>query len=150
MKRGIENCEPISLDELDDDVRRYGISMLDEYRALDNWMRCEVEPPTLRSVHGDFERDGVSVKFPKGVRFDQLLEHFRGQIDNADFPLASHIRAGWSDKPPVVVLRMIKTGELYLCDGQKRVFNACYHGESSIRALLVHVDEDREIVEHFP
>jgi hypothetical protein len=124
--------------------------MLPEYRELDNWMRCEVEPQVLRDMHGTFSRDDYHVELRKGARFDQLLEHFRARIDRDDFPIAADIRSPWPDKPPVVVLRMVKTGELYLCDGEKRVLNACYHGERAIRAFLVHVDEDREVIESFP
>ena len=150
MRRGFRNCEAITIDELDADVTHYKIGMLPEYRKLNNWLRCEVDPQVLRDMHGTFGRDGYDVDLCKGARFDQLLGHFRESIDRDDFPVAADIRSPWPDKPPIVVLRMVKTGELYLCDGEKRVFNACYHGEGSIRALLVHVDEDREVVTRFP
>jgi hypothetical protein len=150
MHRGFRNCEPITLTERDHDVVHFNIRMLPEYRALDNWMRCEVEPQALRDMHGNFGRDGWSLDLRKGARFDQLLEHFREHIDRDDFPAAADIRLDWPDKPPIVVLRMVKTGEIYLCDGEKRVFNACYHGETAIRALMAHVDEDRDIVHRFP
>src|SRR5690242_1652852 len=47
MRRGFRNCEPITIDELDADVAQYKISMLPEYRVLNNWLRCEVEPQVL-------------------------------------------------------------------------------------------------------
>ena len=150
MNRGIRSCTAMTLEELDEAVVSNNIGMLPEYRALDNWMRCEVEPQVLRDMHGTFGRDGHAVELHKGAPFEQLLQYFRARIDQDDFPAAADIRTEWPDKPPVVVLRMVKTGELYLCDGEKRVLNACYHGERAIRAFVVHVDEDRDIVESFP
>src|SRR5260370_22554311 len=99
-------------------------------------------------MHGTFGRDEWNVDLCKGARFDQLLERFRQRIDADDFPAATDIRSKWHDKPPIVVLRMVKTGEIYL-DGEKRVFNACYNSETAISALMAHVDEDRDIVDRF-
>ena len=74
------------------------------------------------------------------------VERVRERIEADGFPSAKDIRRRWSDKPPIYVLRTRINGELYVYDGQKRTLNACYHHNEWVPALVVDVDEHREVL----
>jgi hypothetical protein len=139
---GLLSCEPLSHEELDREVARHQIGMLPEYRKLDGWRRCQVTPQSIRIVHGDFRNEPLR----KGRLFGDVMRDVRSRIDRDDFPFAEDIRAAWPDKPPVLVLRTIRNGELYVFDGQKRVLNACYHHEEAMEAFVVDVTEERDVL----
>jgi hypothetical protein len=70
----------------------------------------------------------------------------KSQIEDGTFPRAGQIRESWrGEKAPIIVLRTKKNGERYVCDGEKRVLHACFHPERTIPALVIDVDEEREI-----
>jgi hypothetical protein len=113
-----------------------------EYDELPGWQLCEVRPQMLRVVHDDFRHEPLI----KGELINSYLARVRRRIDADDFPFSEDIRRTWSDKPPVYVLRMRSNEELYVYDGQLRTLNACYSSDEWISALLVDVDEEREII----
>ena len=139
---GLLDCIPLSHEELDQEVERYHLGMVPEYRKLDDWRRCQVTPQSIRIVHGDFRRGPLR----KGRLFDDVMREVRDRIDHDNFPLAEDIRMAWPDKQPILVLHTIHNGELYVFDGEKRVFNACYHGEGAMEAFVVDVDEHRDVL----
>lgn len=141
-KTNIRNNRPISYDERQKLKLDHGLSgFLPEYDHLPDWQICEVNPRVLRTVHGDFRGEPV----PKEKILHEYVDTVRDRIDNNDYPFAADIRVAWPNKPPIYVLRTKRNGELYVYDGQKRTINACYNSDKWIVALVVDVDEQRDV-----
>jgi hypothetical protein len=138
----VRNERPVSRKERETIRQDNHLTGFLEYDALPGWQLCEVRPQLLRVVHDDFRHEPLI----KGELINSYLTRVRGRIDAGDFPFSEEIRQKWSDKPPVYVLRMRSNQELYVYDGQLRALNACYAASEWIAALLVDVDEDREII----
>lgn len=138
----VKNSKSISRSERRDIRRRYQLGGFLEYDGLPGWQECEIRPQMLRIVHGDFRGEPLL----KGELIDAYVRRVRDRIDSSDFPFSDEIRQKWPNKPPVYVLRTRSNQELYVYDGQKRTLNACYNADEWITALLVDVDEDRDVL----
>jgi hypothetical protein len=144
VEGNLRNCRPISHDERQATRRHYQLTGFLEYDGLPGWKICEVRPQSLRVVHGDFRGEPLI----KGELINTIVDRVRSRIDDKDFPFSEDISRSWSDKPPVYVLRTVHNGELYVYDGQKRTFNACFNKDDWIQALVIDVDERRDVVPH--
>lgn len=138
----IRNCRPVSRQERTRIRRKYQLTGFLEYDKLDGWQLCEVRPNVLRTVHGDFRGEPLV----KGELLNERIEKVRARIEAGTYEFANEIRRHWPSKPPIYVLRTSHNGELYVYDGQKRTLNACFNNDEWIPALLVDVDERREVV----
>jgi hypothetical protein len=143
MGDDVRNAAAISPEERHRIRREHGLSGFIEYDDRPGWQLCEVRPQALRVVHGDFRGEPLT----KGELFSTYLRCVRAKIDSGDFQKALEIRGDFPNKPPIYVLRTRNNQELYVLDGELRTLNACYHAEDWIPALLVDVDEQREIVD---
>lgn len=134
----------ISHEQLDEYISLNGLSpILPEYRRLDTWERLSVPTNRLRALHGDFR--GFTLN--KGERFSVIVERERTNIINGKFPEARDIVNGDWIRPAIVLLKTKQNNELYVCDGEKRSITASFHGDDNIDALIVEVNEVREVVE---
>lgn len=142
MEHKVKNSRPISRNERRDIRRQNQLGSFLEYDGLPGWQLCEVRPQSLRIVHDDFRGEPLI----KGELIETTVNRIRSRIDADDFPFSDQIRQRWTNKSPVYVLRTRHNGELYVYDGQKRTFNACYNADEWMPALLVDVDEEREVI----
>jgi hypothetical protein len=125
---------------------RHHFNLLHEHRGDQEWLRCQVDPRDLRDMHGVIGRDGFDVALEKGRHFRVLLERFRDRIERGDFPAADDIRRHGPDKPAIIVERTRSNGAMYVTDGEARTFNALFHDEPLLDALVVMSDIEREVL----
>lgn len=142
MQLRIRNFKPISLAERMNIREQNQLSGFLEYDKSEDWWLCEVKPQMLRIVHDDFRGEPLI----KGELIGAYLSRVRNRIDPGDFPFSDDIRRKWPNKPPLYVLQTKHNSELYVYDGQKRTLNACYNFEKWVLALLVKVDEERDVL----
>lgn len=136
----VQDRRSISRDRLDLLIEGGGIGIPSEYVDHPGWMTCMIDTECLRVMHYDFRGFALS----KGERFCAVANRVEPLILDGTFPRASQIKGNWLTKKRVVVLEDVKH-DLYVCDGQKRTLHACFHGEGALSALLLRVDEFREL-----
>ena len=133
----VVQTEPISPERARRFAEANELNILPEYADASTWLLCRVQAGVLRNVYGDV---GPLVA-EKGERLARMAERVRlgdPARRNADFAAKVLTARGGLR---AVILRG-PSGQLYVGDGNKRVLNACLHGERWIEAILVSVPED--------
>lgn len=127
--------------------QKYEIGILKEHKEFEDWVRCKVKTKELRNMHGAFGRvEDSFIELCKGRRLsEQLLENADSVKSNV-FPRSKMIKQEWINKPAIYVQRTMSSGELYVADGMTRTFNASYHNEPWLDAMVITFDEEREVV----
>ena len=95
---------------------------------------------------GAFGRDDSFIDLPKGQRLSEQLLGMKDRVEDGTFPRAPIIKSLWADKPAIYVQRTMSSGELYVADGVTRTFNSCYHGEPWLDALVITLDQERDVI----
>lgn len=97
------------------------------------WTRGIVEVPRLRTAQNDFR--GAEIE--KQQLFTKVLDANRVAIESGGFPEAERIKTR-SDEVPAVMIECDDAGELFVADGQCRVFSALWHGFETVDAYIFH------------
>jgi hypothetical protein len=105
---------------------------LDESWQMEQWSKGLVEVALLRTANPDF--DGL--RLTKNERMADILERSRGDVVDGTFPRSQRIKVGGAI--PAVMIESDDTGELFVADGQGRVFTALWHGIERIDAYVFH------------
>ncbi len=137
----------VNVDEVEAYGAEHGIGMLDEHVGVDNWFRCLVKVGRLRNMHGAFGRtDEGFMELAKGKLYSQEYLLLEPLIKSGAFPRSAKIKAGWRDKPAIIVQRTLSSGELYVVDGVTRTLHALYHNDQWLDAFVITLDQKRDVV----
>lgn len=143
----LQDCVPMTWAEVEAYGNKHGFGFLDEHRGLDGWHKCRVAVTDLRNMHGDFGRvEDSFVQLRKGQLLSEQLLAMKDRVSDGNFPRAATIRSQWPNKPMIVAQKTKSSGQLYVVDGVTRTFHACYHGEQWLDALVITLDQEREVV----
>ena len=98
----------------------------------ERWFNGSVAVLALRSAHSDFDGEPIT----KGELMHRILNLHRSDILARNFPRSARIVAGGT--APAVMLEADDAGELFVADGQGRVFSALWHGVDVMDAYVFH------------
>ncbi len=115
-----------SIDELDEDWKE------------ERWCKGPVQTDRLRTAFSEkSNKDGRNrnASYVQNGLMNDILAQNRLLIGSDDFPRSKRIRNGAGQKPAIMI-ECDSDGEMFVVDGQGRVFAALWHGEAEIDAFI--------------